>query len=464
MKKIIIIVLLIVNNSSWSQDYKFGKVSKVELGEKAHPLDSNANAAVLHTERITKFVLYPNEGFHIVETYFKRIKIYNKNGINQATIKIPYYKNSENKEEIRYLKAASYNLENGKVVVSKLDKKNIFVEKINENYSVKKFTLPNIKKGTIIEYQYTFETPFINDLDEVILQEEIPIKHLKVKMDIPEYFIYHAKIKGSLPVKFQKNSNTIIKVNIPALKEEPYAGNINNYKSGLVYELATIHYENSEDKNYSTDWNAVTKVVFHSLNFGKQLHKTKYFDTDLKQMNLTNLSEIKKIDKIFSFIKQKIKWNNKNRVYTKKGVSKAYKDGKGNSAEINLSLIAMLRSSGLKANPVLISTVKHGVPLYATERGFNTVIAHVATENGEFLLDATDYYSLPNILPDRDLNFQGRLIQENGTSKWIELFSKQHSTEKTTVTVQFDGSKFKGMSRKELDKYFLYNYRQNMAL
>jgi len=460
MKRIIIIVLLLINGFAWSQEYKFGNISKANLEEKVYPLDSTANAAVLHTERTTKFLLYSGRGFSIVETYFKRVKIYTKNGINQATVKIPYYKSSNGEEEVRYLKAVSYNLENGKIVDSKLDKSKIFTEKVNDNYYQKKFTFANVKEGTIIEWQYTFETPFINDLDEVILQEDIPIKHLKVQMDIPEFFIYHAKLKGSLPVKFQENSNTIIKVNIPALKNESYAGNINNYRSGIIYELATVHYENSEDIDYSTDWNAVTKAVFHSLNFGKQLHKTNYFKDDLKQLNLTDFSEIEKVNKIFSYIKQKIKWNKKNRFYTKKGVSKAYKEGVGNSAEINLSLIAMLRAAGLKANPVLLSTINHGIPLYPTERGFNYVIAHVATEQGDLLLDATDYYSLANVLPKRGLNFQGRLIQENGGSKWIELFPNQHSTKKTTITASFDGSKIKGISRKEMDNYFLYNYRK----
>jgi len=283
-------------------------------------------------------------------------------------------------------------------------------------------------------------------------------------MDIPEFFIYHAILKGALPVKFEESSTNIIeKENIPALKEESYAGNYNNYKSGIIYELASIHYESGGVKNYSTDWEAVARSVFHSINFGKQLRKKNYFKEDLSQLHLEQFSETEQINKVLAFIKQKIKWNNKYRIYAKKGVAKAYKEGLGNSAEINLSLIAMLRAAGLDANPVLVSTFEHGIPLFPSERGFNYVIAHVATSKGEVLLDATEKYSLANILPARDLNFQGRLIQENGDSRWVELFPKKHSTEKISLTAQFDGTKIKGMMRKELDNYFGYNYRKKYA-
>ena len=57
-----------------------------------------------------------------------------------------------------------------------------------------------------------------------------------------------------------------------------------------------------------------------------------------------------------------------------KGTRKAYLEGEGNVADINLLLIAMLRSQGVDANPVLVSTRNNGIPLFPTRKGFNYVI------------------------------------------------------------------------------------------
>ena len=63
------------------------------------------------------------------------------------------------------LRAVTYNLENGKVVETKLDvKSNVFKDKIDKNRVVKKFTFPNVKEGSIIEFEYTLVSDFLNNL------------------------------------------------------------------------------------------------------------------------------------------------------------------------------------------------------------------------------------------------------------------------------------------------------------
>ncbi|WP_435260748.1 hypothetical protein [Tenacibaculum sp. nBUS_03] len=55
MKKLIIIPFLLLSIISNSQEVKFGKVSKEELVEKTHPIDSTAEAAYLYKKRRTLF-------------------------------------------------------------------------------------------------------------------------------------------------------------------------------------------------------------------------------------------------------------------------------------------------------------------------------------------------------------------------------------------------------------------------
>lgn len=107
-------------------------------------------------------------------------------------------------------------------------------------------------------------------------------------------------------------------------------------------------------------------------------------------------------------------WNEINSCFSKKGVEKAYKEQTGNVAEINFILLNMLKLAGVDANPVLVSTIENGVPVYPTRTGFNYLIACAEIDGKQILLDASKKYTSPNILPLNVLNWKGRLIKSDG--------------------------------------------------
>ena len=88
MGRIIIFLLLISVTTTNAQNFKFGKVSKEELEEKQHPLEPEANAAVLYKSENISFVFSASEGFEQVREVYERIKIYNKEGFDWATKKV----------------------------------------------------------------------------------------------------------------------------------------------------------------------------------------------------------------------------------------------------------------------------------------------------------------------------------------------------------------------------------------
>jgi hypothetical protein len=68
-------------------------------------------------------------------------------------------------------------------------------------------------------------------------------------------------------------------------------------------------------------------------------------------------------------------------------------------------LTAMLRYANLNANPVLVSTLIKFL-LFPNRSAFNYVIAAIEVADGLILLDATEPFSSPNILPLRVLNWE----------------------------------------------------------
>ncbi|MFN0728054.1 DUF3857 domain-containing protein [Polaribacter gochangensis] len=477
--QLLILLLCFYATTIFSQDFKFGKVSVQELQEKVHPLDSTADASYLYKYRKTAFNYTESQGFTVVTEIHERIKIYTKAGFEKATQSIKYYKpDSGSKEKVIAISGYTFNLEKGRVKKEKLAKKNIFDEKTSKFRSVKKITMPSIKVGSVIDLKYKIVSPYF-DIKDLEFQHDVPVKNLEFIVEIPEYYKFNSRPKGyyyitpiiekgkgviTSTVKIRENNDTSYNgssnnktvvnknrmeylttitnynaKNIPGLKNsEPYVSSINNYKGGLKFELTAIQYPNSMPKYYSTTWPDVARRIYDSSNFGEELKRTSYFKNDLKTILSKATTPSQKIASIFNFVKMKVKWNGYYGLYSDIGVRKAYREGAGNTADINLMLIAMLNEAGIEANPVLVSTRDHGVPFFPTIDGFNYVIAAVNLPTGYILLDATEFYSMPNVLPLRALNWKGRLIKKDKTSSWLELTSKAHSVEDNFMSIKIN--------------------------
>lgn len=500
MKKLITPILLLLFLNISAQEVKFGKVSKEELQEEFYPLDSSANAAYLYKSRKTFYRYNQNKGFRIVNQVHLRLKIYNKDGADNSTQRISFVRpTSGEKEQIKNLKGYSYNLNSkGKIEKDKISKKNIFTETVSKYRSVKKVTFPNVNKGTVIELRYELVSPYTSYIDDLNFQSNIPCKNFYAKVEIPEWYTFKKLSKGyyTIPLKtltrhgnisfsqrvrrgarvvtrsdvqtskidLKYNVDIFEAKNIPALKDnEPYVANIKNYYGGIKYELEMIYYPDSQPKTFTNSWKKVATQIYKAKSFGGELEKKSYFKEDLKSILENTSSDIEKTIAIFQFVKKKVKWNEYFSKYSDLGVKKAYKEGSGNVADINLMLTAMLREAKLNANPVLVSTKSNGAPIFPTLDGFNYVISMVEFPNGTYaLLDATEPYSIPNILPTRALNWKGRKITIDGNSSWINLTSKKPALEEVTINIKLteDGD-VSGLLRRKLDNLNALVARKN---
>lgn len=472
MKKIVIILLFVMSSDIlFGQNIKFGKVSIEELSEKFYALDSTAPAAIIMNQRTARYD-YIDGSFYVNDEYLIRIKIYKPEGYDFASVEIPYYESSES---IVGLKANTYNLENGQIIKTELDKKNVFVEKTTKRFVNKKFTMPNLKEGSIIEYTYTLNSPRVTRLRPINLQNTIPIKKNLISVRIPDYLIYKTTTKGylNIPLVTGRTNSKVFNTNeitydidmqdVPALKKEPYSGNIRNYLSGIVFEISLTRFPNSIIENYSADWKTVIKEINDNESFGAQLRDKNYFTDDLTAAIAGKTSEIDKSFAVFNFVKSKIKFNGYSDYVTDLGVKKSYKDGVGNAADINLNLVNMLRNIGIDANPVLISTIDNGIPLFPSYYAFDHVIAVAHINNENILLDATGKYNAMNVIDEENLNFFGYELFSNGGYKDIDIFPKKHSILKNVINIKFNEDFIEGNARKTYNNLYALNYRKEMA-
>lgn len=285
-----IALTLIFSFNLTAQDIKFGKVSTEELQEKFYAQDTSANAVVLFKNRESFYSYRDNLGWMLHTKVHERIKIYNKNGFDSATKKVRLYLDNGENETIS-IKAYTYNLENGKVEKTKLEKDDIFSEEISKNWESRNFTLPNLKDGSIVEWEYTIESPFYNYIDDVICQYDIPIKKLEVSIKVPEFLEFKVTPSAYYPIAFKVGSDskmvnysekvrttssnwkgptsskvnysstqikettyTVSQENIPALKEEPFISSLDNYRAILDFEILAYRPTNGIPKFYNSNW------------------------------------------------------------------------------------------------------------------------------------------------------------------------------------------------------------------
>jgi len=407
---------------------KFGQISKAELLNNVYAQDTSAPALILND-----YGYYSEKKFQTVRTL--RIKILKKEGYNWANQTF----NTQDKTVIRGI---TYNLENNEIVETKLKNESVFSTKITEYYYEIRVAMPNVKVGSIIDIEFTYDgIPF-----EWNFQQEIPVVHSELVLESTEYIKFNKNYFGYIPLDESTNNHWIAN-NVPAFKPEPFMTSSKNYRTRLEFDIDEVsfpgltqtYYYNGilyqrelkgHYQAYATSWESIRDMLLENKNmisggylvflyqhFGLTLANDSYLDEKAKDIKSRFSDREEKIKVAFEYIKQ-IKWNKEYRFLAEKSfLSGALKEKKGSSAEINLALIQLLRKLDLDAGPVIMSTRSNG-RLSGDNPSFNKlnyVIAAVFTENDTILLDATEERCPYYLLPMRSLNDQGQFIDKSRT-------------------------------------------------
>ena len=488
-QKYSILFLIFFCHGLHAQKFELGAVSLKELQQASHPLDSSASAAVLFHKANTTFKYTYGKGFWLVHEFQIRIKIYKKEGLSYADWEIPYFVGYErlNPDMLKVSDGVTYNLEGGKIKKTKLTNEGTFKEKVNENWKTITVTFPEAKVGSIVEFKYVIRSENLLKFPTFKFQNNIPVDFAQYKTDIPLFYRYKKVVKGLADVQTEqeittghqnyddqyghsesmsyKQLSTVHTLkDVPALKNESFVDNIENYRSVIDYELESIQYPDEPEKNYSKTWEGVAKSIFDEDDFGKQLKMRDFFENDLRSLIADLKTPEEKMHAIFNYVRVKMAWNGEYGYYVDKGVKKAYLESTGNVAEINFILISMLNSAGIITKPVILSTINNGIAALPNQTGFNYVIAASEINGKRTLLDATSKFAVPDILPLRTLNWTGRLIGNSGQAEEIVMaptFTSKRFTN-TAIKIQPDHS-IEGKVRIHSSEYDAFVFREQNA-
>ena len=407
----------LISRSQDRSPVKFGKISAADLKTKIYSIDSNASAIVIADIGSSEIVGNLKGWFSIEFRHFKRIHILNKGAYDLAKVEILLYTEGNNEEKLENLRAHTYNLENGKVVETKVDVKNsVYGSGLDKNHIAQKFAFPAIREGSVIEYEYTISSDFVFNLQPWKFQDDHPVLWSEYQVSIPEFFYYvflqHGEIKKTQTTRQQSfrvtdaktaghsttapfvagiNDYRMTMKNVLPLKEESFTSALDNHIAKVEFQLAEFR-NPLTPQNIMGDWEDVCETLLKDENFGGQLSKDNSWMTDELKIALGNaIGKEDKAKNIYEFLRDNFTCTNYNRLYADQQLKNVLKNKKGSEAEINLLLVAMLRKAGFNADPVMLSTRSHGYAYsnYPIMERFNYVVCRVKINEKIVYLDAS---------------------------------------------------------------------------
>lgn len=468
MKKFLhlLVIAILTTSTLQAQDFKFGQYSLEEMNMTKYAKDTSAHAVYL--KEFGKAWISSGDRIPLVFEYHAKIKILDNEGFDQGTIIIPLSQvDNDHFEEVRDIQAVTYYTdEKGLVQKSVLDEKNIFHTKEDKHWDMVKFTLPNLRKGCIIEYKYHLESPHRWSFRTWHFQDDIPKIYSEFEAHLPAVYNYNVSLRGPYKltdmkselehecfspgngIKCDCSKMSYIMKDVPAFVREEYMTAPKNFMSAIYFELSDYVDLNTGAKiKVTKDWKDVDYELKHDESFGGQIRRSGLMKDRMQSIIAGKTDDLSKAQTIYQYMQKNFKWNGYINWWSDDGIRKAMDNHSGSVGDINLTLIAALSASGINTDAVLLSTRDHGVvnKLYPVESDFNYVVAKVNIGDKSYLLDATDPMLPFGLLPFKCINDQGRVINMNKPSYWIDLTAseKRINTYAFDLTLQDDG-KMKG--------------------
>ncbi len=431
MKKLFLLMLVAFFTGSLSlaqeSPVKFGEIDRKNLEMSVYPKDSSAGAVVLMNWGYVNF----DHNFEVQFEHHIRIKIFNSTEFDLADVEIPYFR----KDRVERLKAATYNLEGGEIVTYEVEKGDMFDETATDYVKKLKFSLSNVREGSIIEYTYRVNYGSYNRILPWYFQKEIPVMHSEYYVELPEIFEYKRIMRGYLPLKeaeiSKKNINYqgtpltlttqhYVAKDIPAFVEEPFLTTKEDFISKISFELYAVSIPGSTyDRRMPNSYEELAYNLALSTEFGKRVEKTRFLRDEVERVTAGISGEEEKARAIYKFIQDEFKVDYD---FEEDNYKKIYDERRGFAREINFILIMMLKEAGIETEPVVLSTREHGLvhPAYPSFRNFDYVLAQATIGENTYLLDASDKFLPFNAIAEKCLNGRGLVVSETNP-RWINL-------------------------------------------
>lgn len=362
----------------------YGRVTRADLEMKQCDFEKDANAEVLFSKCDMHIGI---NGIKI--QYHKRIKIFNMAAHDLGDVAIDFYANNLI-ENISDLQAETFNMVDGKVVISKVDKQSFYKQKNDQWVSHYSFSLPDMRAGSIIEYSYTRFIHYTYNPPSWYFQDKIPVRYSECRMTVPKLISFKTRPRTTQPLL--TNTDTLVAMgNIRSLPEEPFMSSY--YSSLQSVSFIFISGDGPSGKVLNTDstWQQAGASLIYNPSYGQQL-KNKLDGEEQFIAATSNMTPQEKIAFIFNKVRDTMTCSDDYpTLYIHQQLNLAWKFRTGNASDINMILCRLLSQVGVPTCPVAVSMDKDDRVDPDDVRRFqlDRTIAYATANGKNYVLDAS---------------------------------------------------------------------------
>ncbi len=421
---VLILVGVLFSNTTFAKKkkIKFGNVSMEELAMKVYSLDTSAPAVVL----------YESGYYDAINHQFiqhRRVKILKKEGYYLAD-------NEFNTTSKSSIKGLTFNLKDGKIIESKLDKENIYEEKIWDYKYKYNVAMPDVKVGSVLDIIVKYDGfPYI-----WYFQKTIPVVKSECELGDSQYITFR-KQEGGIIRPNNVGFNHWIAEDMPAFISEDYLNSSNNYLCRIEFDISETHFPGYYPKEYAYSWKSINNLLYGLNSFGKALNwPNSFLNKYAKEIEDSATNDKEKVKLAVEKIKSLMVWDERNRILiSEDNLTEVASEKEGSSADINLMLVELLQKLNMDVYPAVMSSRNNGMlhPVNPSLWKLNYVIAMVRVD-GEFIpLDATSDILPYDMLPIRCLNYSCQMLDNRETKK-ISLIPTKKYFQRTFYDLNLD--------------------------
>ena len=396
---------------------------------------------------------------------YSRIKVLSKEGLSEGDRSISLYVGESDAQTIYRLKAQVHNLEGGEVVASKLKNKDWTEERYSDKINLVRFSLPNVKVGSIIEVSYEIRDPFWFQLSDWKFQSELPTVY-------SAYYVYHPNEIGYKLLKlgyyelaevdqgseyvttnrtsvsggvYRRNHFKFVCENLPAFRQLNLMDDKENYIPRIIGELSYLEQSDGNIKHYFQDWSTSVNEFLdnNTIKYFMKIKK-KSFRIPVPESISDTLSQAMYLHR---YIQEEVKCSDVgNQLFPQKSPEVIATERISTKNEANWLLVYSLKAQGIKAYPVLATSrnAPKVVETFPIISQFSRVLAGAIIAGEFYILDSSSPFMNFGQIP-ADLHNGTGLLLARDSPRWIDLYSKQRTASNTMIHFnQFTDGVLKG--------------------
>jgi len=446
LNRTVLLILFLISSHSllWAQDVsaqklpvdkEYGVVSDSLLELKTYPEYPDA-PYFFDFKGVEINIEEKNNSIVARMSYLVRIKILTEQGLQGAEVGIPYYFD-RNIEQISNIKGQTHQ-PNGEVVP--LDTGEIVTVNLNSRYNVKRFLMPEAKPGSVLEYSYTVERKFIEELPDFQLSHPVPTDFAQVVLNNPKYLRYEVVGQGiEEKLIYEKNYvsvDTVKKIfTIPQpepMLQEVWAARdlkpvVRNKLAGSYNEqVAQLKFQLSEfgrpRQPLEISWDYIVASMRRRANPWENLEEYPGVDSLGKEIAKNFSSKVAAQDSIYRYLNNVMNFNENSGNFTGNNLNKVLDGEFSSKSAINLTLLTMLRGAGIDAYPLFLSSRKFGSinKDFPSIFQFNSLLVYSEINGEPYFMDASYNHGSIGLIPTDNFNESGLVFKKKGF-RWVDI-------------------------------------------